>query len=548
MKRILSLIITAVLVLTIVPSFAIPSVAFNDNAPYAKTHKEMGEGEYEGFLYHYYVDNSVNVEAEISPENSFICVEGYKSDGKVDSLTIPANINGYAVKAIGSSKYWNVRELIIPEGVIAVEYYALYSKVNKVYLPSTLEYVGDSAFIKRYDGFNSAGMEIVFPAQTNISYIGKEAFSYGKFEAFSTKAEKLIIKEKAFSYCQTMKSFNALSKEITVDGNNIFNGTTALESINTPNLELFNGIYTQVYCKDSPFFINLPQGPVILGQTILFHNGEANGDIVIPDGINQVCTFAFKGLNLTSLTTPKSLKYIEPGAFSGCSKLKTLKLNEGLIKIGNDAFLENISLVDFSFPSTLTEIGEKAFYYCKSLTKVTLPSALKVLDDRCFEACISLSSVTLPAKIERIGERAFYNCPFTEILILSREASLGRNCFGCVTTDGVLANPVPTEPSFVVKGYLSSTAMDYASYSGVLFHSIDGTEDDPSEFESENVEGNNGGDLGGVDGESDGNSIGGNSSGSSSDDSSGGGGFVVVLLIIAGVVATIVIKKKKSNK
>lgn len=547
MKRILSLIITAVLVLTIVPSFAIPSFALNDNTPYAKTHKKMGEGEYNGFLYHYYADNSVNVEAEISPENSFVCVYGYKADGKVDSLTIPDSINGYAVKAIGSSKYWNIRELVIPEGVIAIERYAFQSEVDKVYLPSTLEYVGDSAFVQYYDGFNTPGMEIVLPEQTNISYIGEEAFADGRFEAFSTKAEKLTIKDKAFAYCQSMKSFNALSKEITVDGGDIFNGTKALESINTPNLELFNGVYTQVYCKDSPFFINLPQGPVILGKTVLFHNGEANGDIVIPDGINQICTFAFKGLNLTSLTTPKSLKYIELGAFSGCSKLKTIKLNEGLIKIGKEAFLENISLVDFSFPSTLTEIGEKAFYYCKALTKITFPSALKVIENSCFEACISLSSVTLPAKIEKIGERAFYNCPFTEILILSKEVSLGRNCFGCVTTDGVLDNSVPTEPSFVVKGYLSSSAMDYANYSGVLFHSIDGTEDDPSEFESENIGGNNDGNLGGIDGNSDGNSNYGNSYDSSSDDSSGGGG-VVVALVIAGVVAAIVIKKKKSNK
>ncbi len=548
MKRILSLIITAVLVLTIVPSFAIPSFALNDNTPYAKTHKEMGGGEYNGFLYHYYVDNSVNVEAEISPENSFVCVYGYKADGKVDSLTIPDSINGYAVKAIGSSKYWNIRELVIPEGVIAIERYAFQSDVDKVYLPSTLEYVGDSAFVQYYDGFNTSGMEIVLPEQTNISYIGKEAFLEGTFESFSTNAEKLFIGEKAFAFCQSMKNFTAFSKEITVEESDIFQYTTVLENIYTPNLEIFNGVYTQIYSKEAPFFINLPQGPVVLGKVLLFHNGEANGDIVIPDGINQICTFAFKDLNLTSLTTPKSLKYIELGAFSGCSKLKTIKLNEGLIKIGKEAFLENISLVDFSFPSTLTEIGEKAFYYCKSLTKITFPSALKVLDDSCFEACISLSSVTLPAKIERIGERAFYNCPFTEILILSREASLGRNCFGCVTTDGVLANSVPTEPSFVVKGYLSSSAMDYANYSGVLFHSIDGTEDDPSEFESENIGGNNDGNLGGIDGNSDGDSNYGNSYDSSSDDSSGGGGFVVVLLVIAGVVATIVIKKKKSNK
>lgn len=91
------------------------------------------------------------------------------------------------------------------------------------------------------------------------------------------------------------------------------------------------------------------------GKAITGIASEVSGDIVIPDGIEKIEDEAFKdNIKITGVECPESLREIGKHAFWGCKNLKEIKLNDGLTSIGVEAFihtdLESVDLpytVDF---------------------------------------------------------------------------------------------------------------------------------------------------------------------------------------------------------
>ncbi len=73
---------------------------------------------------------------------------------------------------------------------------------------------------------------------------------------------------------------------------------------------------------------------------------------------------------LKSITLPSSVKHIENGAFSGCGKLETVILSEGIEKIDSKAF-KSTAIKEIVIPNTVKELTERAFIDCVSLEKVT---------------------------------------------------------------------------------------------------------------------------------------------------------------------------------
>ena len=81
---------------------------------------------------------------------------------------------------------------------------------------------------------------------------------------------------------------------------------------------------------------------------------------------------AFKDcINLTEITLPENLGWIDEEVFSGCTSLK------------------NISLDGYLF-----EIRKKAFYNCLSLREIILPHTFYALENEVFVGCSNLESIT----------------------------------------------------------------------------------------------------------------------------------------------------------
>lgn len=196
-----------------------------------------------------------------------------------------------------------------------------------------------------------------------------------------------------------------------------------------------------------------------------------SGDIVIPASVtynNQ--EYHVKGIkhdafedcsNLTSITIPQGVTYIDGGAFRSCSSLSSITIPnsvtsigygafggtawynnqpDGLVYAGNvaykykgtmpdntsviitdgtlgiaeGAFDECEGLVSIKIPTSVMEIGDGAFEYCSGLTSIEIPESIKVIKGQTFEGCSSLKAVTIPNSVVSIEGRAFGDCKSLE--------------------------------------------------------------------------------------------------------------------------------------
>lgn len=137
--------------------------------------------------------------------------------------------------------------------------------------------------------------------------------------------------------------------------------------------------------------------------------------------------------------------------FKSAACLKSIKLPEGLTKIGNNAFQNAHSLEYVGFPSTLESIGSWAFQYtsiisailpdkctqigryafsdCSFLKNVKLSDALTEIDDYTFYDCYELRTFKLPEMLEAIGYQAFYNCSHVAFDFPESLKSIGVQAF-----------------------------------------------------------------------------------------------------------------------
>ena len=128
------------------------------------------------------------------------------------------------------------------------------------------------------------------------------------------------------------------------------------------------------------------------------------------EGLKKIGDSAFYDRSsLESITLPSTLTEIGNHAFFG-TNLREVTLNDGLKKIGIWAFCKCTSLESITLPSTLTEIDNYAFGGCSNLIVVTLNEGLKKIRNAAFHNCKSLESIKLPSSIVEIGAGAFNYC------------------------------------------------------------------------------------------------------------------------------------------
>lgn len=137
-------------------------------------------------------------------------------------------------------------------------------------------------------------------------------------------------------------------------------------------------------------------------KTVYFMN-----DDVILDNVS------FGGSTVETITNlPSSLNTIPSDMFNGCSKLRTIGDEDGVIKL----------------PANITEIGESAFSGCTRLTSIDL-SNITNIKSYAFENCTNLSEVVWSKNLTSIGDCTFNGCRFKELSLPSSVKTVGENAF-----------------------------------------------------------------------------------------------------------------------
>ncbi len=81
-----------------------------------------------------------------------------------------------------------------------------------------------------------------------------------------------------------------------------------------------------------------------------------------------------------------------------------------VIRIGNDAFENDLTLVGIDIPTSVFDIGQEAFNGCKNLPEITLPVSVNNIGERAFANCYGLTFFEVPPLVTRLNPEVLRDC------------------------------------------------------------------------------------------------------------------------------------------
>lgn len=217
-------------------------------------------------------------------------------------------------------------------------------------------------------------------------------------------------------------------------------------------------------------------------MTGLASDNNLKGIVVIPeqiqyesknyviDAIGRFDLSVENSKDIIELSLPGTIHQISWKAFSNCTKLQKLRLNEGIESVVG--FNGCTSLHEIEFPQSLRTIGGEAFSDCTSLRHITLPNSLQLISGKAFKGCTSLSELTLPDSLHDIGSQVFkYSKSLSLIKINESNPYLSTDGKAIFNKDGsILYTAIPLT-KYVVPSTVK-TLKDYAFHSQTDLASI----------------------------------------------------------------------------
>lgn len=294
--------------------------------------------------------------------------------------------------------------------------------LEKIELPDGLEFIGNRTF---------AGCpkltKIDIP--DSVKAIDTYAFcSCLRLESITIPDKVTVIDEGAFTECKRLKTV-VLSKNVKKICDSAFEDCLALENLKLPDGCIYFGKYVM---KNTAWYNSHKDGFVYLGKYLCGYKGDMpqNTKLKVKKGTVGIAGCAFeKENNLVSLTCSGSEKYIGKYAFYGCSKLRSVKLKNGLQAIEAYTFYDCDSLKTIKLPDTIKTIGSCAFEYCDKLTVANLPKKIADIGREAFSHCKLPDSLTFSKNVKEIGSWAFGNTNLKSVVFKNPETAIHYNAF-----------------------------------------------------------------------------------------------------------------------
>lgn len=219
-------------------------------------------------------------------------------------------------------------------------------------------------------------------AVTDIGTVFQNNTQITSFDEISYFTGLTSIASQAFNGCTGLTSIT-IPENITSIGMGAFKDCTGLTKAEFASIEDLCSMVFEDYGANP-----------LVNAHHLYINGEEITELVIPNSVTTIGTFAFRGCSsLTSATIPNSVTEIGVGIFSDCTALASVSLPENLTKISVGMFYGCKNLASIIIPEGVTSIGRNAFYGCSSLTSLTIPEGVTSIGSSAFNGCSSLTSV-----------------------------------------------------------------------------------------------------------------------------------------------------------
>ena len=324
--------------------------------------KELDEEEYDEGEY---IEARENGEYRYDVYSNHIVLTLYL--GEDAALEIPESIDGLRVTEISVSTFSNkaITSVIIPDGVVRIGKYAFLGckDLSEITVPDSVKTIERQAFA------DCESLEkIVLPE--SVTEIGESVFS----KCSSLKEINLPngiekIPDWTFYACQSLTKIE-IPESVKEIGEFAFSGCMSLADVSMPeNVEF------EDYAFDSTQWLDSQPQPVIINNRLIKWD-TAEGDVVIPDGVERICGGAlFNCCEITSISMPNSVKAIGGSAFQACISLKSVTISDKAEIIENFAFKGCEALEKIIIPESVTEIQYDAFMECRNLKNVTVPES-----------------------------------------------------------------------------------------------------------------------------------------------------------------------------
>ena len=205
-------------------------------------------------------------------------------------------------------------------------------------------------------------------------------------------------------------------------------------------------------------------------------------EIVLPDTIKAIDRTAFAHCKyLEKINFPKKLEYIGKWAFFGCDSLTDVTLDCPELKLGEGVFYEMQGLKTADI--NVKDIGESAFASCNKLESVTLGNSVKNIGYQAFKGDILLAEMYLPDSVRTIVQDALVN--LTSVTIPSSVEVIGAyphktpEQFTSGLTPPKPLRPLKDKPkcafdeNCIIYGSVGSEAERYSAEWGLSFDAID---------------------------------------------------------------------------
>lgn len=371
---------------------------------------------------------------------------------KLSAITLPDMLTHIGDSAFMRCK--NLKTIILPAGLthISNDTFMHCKSLTNVIIPTSITHIGSGAFSE------CIGLTTI-TLPDGLIHIGENAFSdCSNLSVIILPIGLKHIENKLFYRCKSLTTIT-LPTNLKHIGDSAFEGCESLTDITLPADLMHIGDSAFEECK-SLTDITLPvslthigvnafrntniRNIVSLSPYFSFNNSclidvtnhklntflADQEHVILPDGLTHIGERAFNGCNLTTVTLPNSLTYIENGAFKCCINLTTIILPEKLTHIGQFAFYHCLNLSTLTLPTRLTHVGDGAFEGCENLTTITLPDGLTTIGKEVFKECKKLTTITLPNSLTHIGNGAFAKCEnLTTITFPNGLTYIGDNAF-----------------------------------------------------------------------------------------------------------------------
>lgn len=349
----------------------------------------------------------------------------------------------------------------------------------------TSEYTVDN--IGTYSFYKNSLTKVTLP--TTLNYIGSSAFGNCRTLTEINMPETLgSIDSYAFQYCKALEHID-IPNGVTSIGRSAFSDCSNLGPVTLPNTVISIGAWAFSYCYKLTT-INLGTSVKTIGDKVFAYSDIE--DVIFPPSVTSIGEYPFYYVETlkkyafpNTITAPLSSRYVQYDP------------NDAVIEDGWIYSADKTSILyapvalegEFTFPNHINAIGDAAFYGCYKMTSANLSSAIAVvpsnafgncyelssislsenmtrLSYRCFDGCKKLKSIKFPKSLTHISDYAFAHCKALESVILPDgliQLGTDKNTGGCVfeycdvLKSVVLPNTLTTIPYYTFKGCKSLT-------------------------------------------------------------------------------------------